>query len=204
MEGIADIIPPPPAHDGLAALLAPSSSAAYGWLLVLLLVVLLVSAVVLRLHWATHWRLWQARRALHCRRPAPEIVTQIERGLRQQHHLSVLHPARAPYGVDASVWRGLIDNLHAARFGQQTLDTVELRASLKKCFTPSPLAGQARSGTALNRAANPKGGGQDSPTSKGWGEGGSTCKDSSPHTRSSPSPLPSPIKGEGEKTGEFS
>ena len=142
MEGMADIIPPPPAHEGLAALLTPSSSAAIGWLLVLLLVILLVSAVLLRRHLAAHWRLWQARRALHRRRPAPEIVTQIERGLRQQHHLSVLHPARAPYGVDATVWRGLIDNLHAARFGQQPLDKAELHAALKPCFTPSPIKGE--------------------------------------------------------------
>ena len=148
MEGIADIIPPPPAHEGLAALLAPSSSAAYGWLLVLLLVILLVSAFVLRRHLAAHWRLWQARRALHRRRPAPEIVTQIERALRQQHHLSVLHPARAPYGVDATVWRGLIDNLHAAKFSAkaniQAADLSRIQISLKSAFSPSPQPSPAR------------------------------------------------------------
>ncbi|MDD2893247.1 MAG: hypothetical protein PHF20_04900 [Halothiobacillaceae bacterium] len=137
MEGLADIIPPPPAHDGLAALLAPSSSTAYGWLLVLLLVILLVTAVLLRRHWAAHWRLWQARRALHRRRPAPEIVTQIERSLRQHHHLSVLHPARTPYGVDASIWRGLIDNLHAAKFGDQAACLNVIQPALAACFLPS-------------------------------------------------------------------
>jgi UDP-glucose:(heptosyl)LPS alpha-1,3-glucosyltransferase len=38
-------------------------------------------------------------------------------------------------------------------------------------LTPSPLAGQAPSGTVLDCAASPKGVGQESPTSMGWGEG---------------------------------
>ncbi len=142
LDSMADIIPPMPAHDGLAALLVPGSSALGWWLLALCLAGLLLAAFLLRRRLRARWHLWQAERALRSSRPVPEIASRIEHGLRHLHHLNILHPGQAPSGMDATAWRNLIDRLHAARFGQQTLKSDELRTLLKPCFTPSPLAGE--------------------------------------------------------------
>ncbi|MEW5837480.1 MAG: hypothetical protein AB1717_01420 [Pseudomonadota bacterium] len=142
LDGMADIIPPIPAYDGLAAVLAPGSSA-LGWgpfamlIAALFIASLLLTAFLLRRRLLARWHLWQAERALHGARPASHIAARIEHGLRHHHHLNILHPGQAPYGMDTAAWRNLIERLHAARFGQQTLETDELRALLKPCFAPS-------------------------------------------------------------------
>ena len=68
--------------------------------------------------------------------------------------------------------------------------------SVRIGFTPSPLVGKAPSGTALDRTANPQGVGQESPTSKGRGEGAASIESSATFNARTPSP----IKGEGAKT----
>jgi hypothetical protein len=172
MEGMADILPPAAVHEGLAALLAPTSAHPWWLLAAIMLLLAVIAALWKRQYLRTSWRVWQAERALKSQQPASSIATKIEHLLRQQHQINVLHPEHAPCGVDAVAWRHLIDTLHAAKFSAQPVNLSVIRPLLTRCFTPSPLAGD------------------------GWGEGGSACKNTALHTRSSPSP----IKGEGAKT----
>lgn len=140
-NSMADILPPTAVHEGLAALLAPTL--AHSWWLLAALVVLFAVVGVLwkRRHLRASWRLWQAERALNSAKPASEMTTQIERLLRQHHQINVLHPEHAPCGVDATVWRGLIDTLHAAKFSGQLVDLSAIRPALAACFIPSRRAG---------------------------------------------------------------
>jgi len=173
---MADIIPPQPVQEGLLALLAPASASS-GWLLLaFILLITLLSAVAMRHRLLARLRLWQAVRALNANKPVHEIATQIEHLLRKHHRMQILHPEHAPQNVDATTWQTSIGMLHAARFSAKPVDLSAIRLLLAQCFTPSPLAGE------------------------GWGEGGSACKNTTLRTRSSPSPQPSPIKGEGVKS----
>ncbi len=158
LEGMADIIPPTPTHDGLAALLAPGSSAPGWWLFALFVASLLLAAFLLRRRLLARWHLWNAERTLRSSRPAPEIASRIERSLRQYHRISILHPERAPCGVDATAWRSLIERLHAAKFSThaktqtraQTMDLSVIRSALAACYLSSKShAGRAAVGCAV-------------------------------------------------------
>lgn len=175
MNGMADIIPPVPAHDGLAALLAPAS-ASMGWLLaftLLIVLALLMSAWLMRRRLLTRLHLAQAKRSLRAGR-----VDGVEKLLRHHYGLAQLHPAKPPLGVDAGCWRALVEGLHGIRFGANAIAPSMLNRLLNDVFTPSPLA------------------------EEGWGEGGSACKNTTLHPRSSPSPHPSPVEGEGAKPAQ--
>jgi hypothetical protein len=135
-DGMVDILPPVAVHDGLAALLAPASDSP-GWLLLaLVLLMICVSLVVMRRRMRACLRLWQAVRASMSGKPAPEIATQIERLLRQQFCIHLLHPEHTPQSVDSTAWRALIGILHAARFSTNPVGLSTIQPLLTECFSP--------------------------------------------------------------------
>ncbi|MGD9888911.1 MAG: hypothetical protein AB7S56_06560 [Halothiobacillaceae bacterium] len=139
---MSDILPPAAVHEGLAALLAPSAAHPWWLLVALMLVLTVLAALWKRQYLKTSWRIWQAERALKSQQEASSIATKIEHLLRQQHSINVLHPEHAPCGVDATVWRNLIDTLHAAKFSGQPVDLTHIQIMLKHGFTPSPARGE--------------------------------------------------------------
>ncbi|OYY74677.1 MAG: hypothetical protein B7Y40_03615 [Gammaproteobacteria bacterium 28-57-27] len=142
MEGMSDILPPAAVHEGLAALLAPTAAHPWWLLAAIMLLLAVIAALWKRQYLQTSWRLWQAERALKSHQPAPAMATHIERLLRQQHQINVLHPEHAPCGVDAAAWRHLIDTLHAAKFSGKPVDLNAIRPALAACFAPGKAHGE--------------------------------------------------------------
>jgi len=131
MEGMYDIIPPAPVDGALVALIGQGGLPP--GLMPTLIVLLSVLAAAL---WLGRKRLRAAirrRRALAALRAGR--IQALEALIRRHSGRANLHPAHPPRGVDAHAWRGLIEGLHAARFGHQPLDHARLRPTLAQLFT---------------------------------------------------------------------